>query len=182
MDQLRTPSWPPPTSSSPSLSSASAKAAKFLLSCYRPGDVNDPDVYFQAVTSLLGSYPEDVILAVVDPRSGLPSRLKWLPTIAEVKEACEREMAPIYRQRRWDREADERRKLLEEPADRERPTFDELKAKHGDNWGICQGDDERKRHTYPSLEQMCADAGVTVEEFEDIHEEATQWQKLRFKP
>ncbi len=27
---------------------------------------------------------------VTDPRTGLPAKLKWLPTVAEVREACEK--------------------------------------------------------------------------------------------
>lgn len=35
---------------------------------------------------------------MTDPRSGIAGRSKWLPTVAEVREACEREMAPARRE------------------------------------------------------------------------------------
>ena len=85
--------------------------AKLLLGCYRTGDANDPAIYSGAVIAVLSDYPLDIIRAVVDPRSGLPSRSKWLPTVAEIKEACE----TLHRPRRdaIDREARERRQLAE---------------------------------------------------------------------
>jgi hypothetical protein len=66
-----------------------AKYAKLLLGCFRTGDATDPEVYTTAVVAVLADYPDDVIERVIDPRTGLPSRLNWLPTIAEIKSACE---------------------------------------------------------------------------------------------
>lgn len=150
------------------------KAAKFLMSCYRPSDVNDPEVYIQAVSAVLGMYPKNVVVAVVDPRCGLPARLKWLPTVAEVKESCEVEMRPIYRQREWDRQSEERRNRISSTT-HERPSFNELKDRYGPNWGLKTTDDLWKP---PPLEKMCADAGVTVEEFEAINDEALKWVRM----
>lgn len=144
--------------------------------------MNDPDTYLRALTALLGSYPSDVVQAVVDPRSGLPSRLKWLPTIAEVKEACEREMAPIYREREFQKQREEMARMLPAPSSGERPSLDELRAKHGAHWGISQDDHGAPRRAAwvpPSIEQMCADAGVSPEEFEAINEEALKWEMMR---
>lgn len=66
-----------------------ARYAKLLLGCFRTGDATDPEVYAGAVIIVLADYPDDVIERVVDPRHGLPSRMNWLPTIAEIKSACE---------------------------------------------------------------------------------------------
>ena len=74
-----------------------AKYAKLLLGCFRTGDATDPEVYTGAVIVVLADYPDDVIEQVVDPRNGLPSRMNWLPTIAEIKSACE----DLYGHRRW---------------------------------------------------------------------------------
>lgn len=119
--------------------------------------------------------------AVVDPRSGLPARLKWLPTLAEVKEACEREMGPVYREREWSKQCENIRALPSPSESSERPTLDDLKAKHGDHWGINQDDTAPRKRPYepPSLDKMCADAGVSLEEFEAINAEAVKWEKMR---
>jgi hypothetical protein len=69
----------------------SLKAAQ-LFGCYRKGEANDPDVYTAAVAAILAEYPPEIVDFVCDPRTGLPRRLKWLPTVAEIAEACERRM------------------------------------------------------------------------------------------
>ena len=42
-----------------------------------------------AIAATLAEYPKEVIEYITDPRTGLPAKLKWLPTVAEVREACE---------------------------------------------------------------------------------------------
>ncbi len=117
-----------------------------LLGSYRAGDANDPETYVRAVTAVLSMYPVDVIRKVADPAKGLPSRLQYLPRIAEVKSACEEEMQPIYRQRereRIDAERKARRLALAAP-DAPKPTREELVAKHGPNYGLTPSPKEEE--------------------------------------
>lgn len=60
-----------------------------LMGCYRKSDANDPEIYTSAVVSVLMRYSAEVAIAVTEPATGLPSRLKWLPSIADLVEACE---------------------------------------------------------------------------------------------
>ncbi len=60
-----------------------------LLGCYRTGEANDPEVYISTVAAVLARYPEAVIREATGI-DGLPSKLKWLPTVSEVREECER--------------------------------------------------------------------------------------------
>lgn len=69
--------------------------ARILIGSFRKGDAEDPDVYASSVAAVLSGYPEDVVKRVTDPRTGLPGKCQWLPTVAEVKGACEAEMAPV---------------------------------------------------------------------------------------
>lgn len=62
-----------------------------MFGCYRKGDANDPDTYTAAVAAILAEYPVEVIKAVTDPRTGLPRKVSWLPTVKEVSDACEDE-------------------------------------------------------------------------------------------
>jgi hypothetical protein len=62
-----------------------------MFGCYRTGDANDPETYTAAVAAVLAEYSPEVVCAVTDPRKGLPRKLKWLPSVAEVAEACEQE-------------------------------------------------------------------------------------------
>lgn len=49
---------------------------------------------------MLARYPTEIVIAVTDPVRGLASTNKWLPSIAEVREACEQAMAPRYAEQR----------------------------------------------------------------------------------
>lgn len=69
------------------------RRTQLLLSCYRKDEVHDPDVYSAAVAATLGDFPKSVVDYVTDPRTGLPSELKFLPNVAEVRDACARETA-----------------------------------------------------------------------------------------
>jgi hypothetical protein len=69
-----------------------------MLACYRKTDANDPEIYGRAVVAVLMRYPPDTVMAVTEPATGLPSKVKWLPTIAEIVEACDD--TPAVRQQR----------------------------------------------------------------------------------
>lgn len=106
------------------------KAAKLLLGCYRIGDANDPETYIAAIVRVLSVYPIDVVRYVVDPVTGLAGKCKWLPTPAEVKQACD----DIYLPRKAIEAYEERsRKQLDDRAKAEalpkpKQTYDEFKA------------------------------------------------------
>ena len=68
------------------------RLATQLFGCYRASEANDPETYVTAAAALLSRYPEAVARQVCDPVRGLPSTSKFLPAIAEIREACEREM------------------------------------------------------------------------------------------
>lgn len=61
--------------------------AKMLLGMYPARHVHDADTYGQALRTVFMAAELDFVRRVVDPINGLPSRLKYLPTIAEVTEA-----------------------------------------------------------------------------------------------
>lgn len=74
-----------------------------MFGCYRKGDANDPETYVAAITATLARYPQDVILDVTHPVDGLPGTNDFIPTVAEVRRACEAKMKP--RREQWAREA-----------------------------------------------------------------------------
>jgi hypothetical protein len=76
--------------------------ANILFGCYRSGEANDPAIYAAAVAAVLADYPAEVVRRVTDPRSGLPRRVKWLPTVSEVAAACDVLAAPIRFACDWD--------------------------------------------------------------------------------
>jgi hypothetical protein len=70
---------------------AARKAAQ-LFGYYPRNDANDPELFLTGATTMLASYPEIVVDRVCDLLRGLPAKSKFLPSIAEIRAACELEM------------------------------------------------------------------------------------------
>jgi hypothetical protein len=64
-------------------------AALMLFGCYRKGDANDPEIYAAAIAATLSDFTREVVDYAVDPRTGIASKVKFLPTVAEVREFCQ---------------------------------------------------------------------------------------------
>lgn len=60
-----------------------------LFSAYRANDFADAEGFFVQAASVLSEFPEDIVVHVTSPRTGLQRRSKWPPTISEILEACE---------------------------------------------------------------------------------------------
>src|SRR5262245_26054077 len=116
-----------------------------LLTAGRMKDeIQDPDLYASAVAAVLSEYPKDIVDAVTDPRTGIQRRIKWLPMLNEITDACEELYAPIKRKAEREARRAETARLLQDvgaPND-QRPTLQELKDKYGDNWGLNPIKDE----------------------------------------
>lgn len=135
-----------------------AERTQLLLDCYRTGQANNPEVFVTAVAATLARYPDQVIYDVTDPRTGIPSKISWMPTIKDIREACERAYEPIKEEIERDKRIAEQMKLREEYESKPRPTYDELKAKYGQNWGIAperatRTADEKKAENAAALQQ-----------------------------
>lgn len=64
-----------------------------LFSAYRRDDFADPDGFLAQLNIVLEGYPDAIISEITSPRTGLQRRVKFPPTIAEVVEACDGEIA-----------------------------------------------------------------------------------------
>lgn len=100
------------------------------MGSYRKGEAADPEVYVTSVATVLTRYPATVARYVTDPVHGLPGKTNWLPTIAEVRAACEAEMKPRYEQMARLKRYHESQKLLAAP---EMPDA-ETRAKAVERW------------------------------------------------
>lgn len=138
--------------------------ASILIGCYRTGDAADPVVYARALVAMLSSYPEEIAIRVTDPRTGLPGQSKWLPTIFEVRHACEVEMQPIRdAHRRQNERAAAERVLADNGEQRERrKSFAELRERFPDVVG-------KSGYTPPLTEtekaRIVADLAARLSEF-----------------
>src|SRR3990167_4917131 len=118
------------------------RCAKILLGCYRMADASDPETWVTCAVAVLCAYPQEVRERVANPLTGLPGRLKWLPAISEIREACDEIYLPMCRA--MERAQRVEKQLLEREtieADRaNRPTYDDLRAKYdgpnGEPWGL----------------------------------------------
>jgi len=130
-----------------------------LFRCYRVSDANDPETFVTAVAATLSRYPEWVAVKVCDPLEGLPAQSKWLPAIAEVRDACEKLLDPerelersfarmAEREARIQRQLEERdRRPSPESVARVRALADQLKAEIDERNNEAQEPDARKAKT-----------------------------------
>ena len=145
-------------------SSAASKAemslalyhSKLILGCYRTDSVSDPQVYVTAVAAVISRYPSDIGARLSDPKDGIAGRIKWLPSVSEIREACEAMQIADVAAAKRQADLTEQFRLREErerlPPPRLRAyvsNYDDACAKHGrpmgpfekigDDWNIKRG-------------------------------------------
>lgn len=108
-----------------------------LFSAYRIDQYGDPEGFKASLGAVLEQYPDDVIRYVCDPRTGVQRQCKFPPTISEIVTACDARIAEQRRTQRLMNWGNNNAPMLEPPREN-RPTYEQLKAKYGDNWGIEQ--------------------------------------------
>lgn len=131
-----------------------------LLSRFPQGQPNNAKGYVGGLAQVLTQYPKQIAARCDDPVTGVPRDTEFLPTPARLIAWLERETVPFrdtierddrdvaLRQRAWDLQ----REYEKNEADRKtRPTYDDLKAKYGPNWGINDG------RPPPKTRQQCRD-------------------------
>ena len=132
------------------------RCQRVLFSAYRTDQYADPDGFLTSLGAVLEQYPNEVIIYVTDPRTGVQRGQKWPPTIAEIVEACDNRISDLKRQDRFRNWGKNEAPLALEAPRQERPSYDELKAKYGENWGLGGLDEKPKGPTFkaPSLEEL----------------------------
>ncbi len=68
------------------------EAVAQLIGSYPAREVTDAKTLTKGIKSLFGAYPFYAVQRVINPVTGLPSRLKFFPTLAEIREALDAEM------------------------------------------------------------------------------------------
>lgn len=129
-----------------------------LFSAYRTDQYADPDGFLTSLGAVLEQYPNEVVIHVTDPRTGVQRGQKFPPTIAEIVEACDAKIAEINRHQRFrDWGKPDEPPALEAPRDT-RLSLDELKAKYGKNWGLKSLDEKPSSSNYkaPTKEELSA--------------------------
>jgi len=122
--------------------------AKLILGCYRAAEVSDPDVYTTAIMALLTRYPADIGARLSDPKNGIAGWIKWLPTVSEIREECDRLQAADVAAAKRRADAAEQWRLRDElerplpplpqPRGQVLSNYDQAFAKHGRPTGVFE--------------------------------------------
>lgn len=76
------------------------RCQKILFSAYRADQYADAEGFMTSLGAVLEQFPDEVIIYVTDPRTGIQRRSKWPPTISEVIEAGEEHQEHLAKMRR----------------------------------------------------------------------------------
>lgn len=68
-----------------------AAFAEQLVGLYPAREVVNAKVFSAGLSALMAAFPRDMVKRVCDPVAGLPSRLKFFPSLADVREALDAE-------------------------------------------------------------------------------------------
>lgn len=131
------------------------RCQRVLFSAYRTDQYADPDGFLTSLGAVLEQYPNEVVIYVTDPRTGVQRGQKFPPTIAEIVTACEDRAAYLAQQKRFDNWGRNEPAMVEGPR-QNRPSYDELKAKYGETWGIG-GDPEQStkpKFISPTIDEL----------------------------
>lgn len=139
---------------------AADKCAR-LLGQFRRNDADDPETFVVALTAIMTQYPVPVLDAICSPTEGLATKGSFVPSLFEIREACNETMRLMIAKWKWNSLPPERRaqienigkqarenRALSSPEDtpeRRRAFLDGLKAKHGDHYGLGGLDDTKPK-------------------------------------
>lgn len=133
-----------------------------IFSAYRTDQYPDPDGYMVSLGAVLEQYPDDVVLYVSDPRTGIQRDSKWPPTINEIVTALDSRASDLKWKKRFENWG-QNESLMIEPPREERLSLDELKAKYGENWGLTSlnskttTQDEKQAPSWGDIQRMYQD-------------------------
>lgn len=110
--------------------------AKRLVGFYPKIQASDPAIYIAGLVQLFSHYPETIVSEAIDAVAGLPAESEFLPTIAHVKAFLEprfQHWLKMERLRNFGNKPDQ----IEGPPPEQRPTYGQLQAKYGKDWGLA---------------------------------------------
>lgn len=96
-------------------------AAEFILNCYPNANLPDDVTYLRTIRELFLGYPACVVEVVANPRTGIVTRSKFVPTVQEISEMAEPHLTRMHSHVRNDKGALQQLKNREaEPTEEER--------------------------------------------------------------
>lgn len=145
------------------------KCARVLFLSYPRADYDDPDGAMETFARVLEDYSDFVIRFATDPKTGIQRKCKFPPRIAELVEFCDHVRDHIdltaLREARAKREQLRiERANLDDP---NRPTYAELKAKYGENFGLTVSPVEK--HYNEEMAQLAAEREARAKRMYERH-------------
>lgn len=150
-------------------------AAIRLLGFFRKSEADDPEIFITGVAATLSRYSDDVINWVTG-FDGIASQQTFLPSIAEIRKACDareaEEVRRIEREQQLQRQLTERREWEKQKKREYRPIYEELKAEYGEQWGLAAAEqseatqrmrDYLDRANKQMFERACREAGLPTD-------------------
>ena len=160
----------PLTSLEPMGSADASRLVNRFLSCFPNLSLANPDYYIAQMCVLFAGYP---LWAGERAVGQAQLSFKFPPSLAELRPILEDQVAAARYAKKWEHEG---RKQLEGPPENPRPSYDELKARYGEDWGIDSG---KRKPPPPKTEaelkamwaDFCADKsyGLHLEELAKAH-------------
>lgn len=149
-----------------------------MLKSYPPSEGIEIGGYVGMLAATLLQYPKCVAVRCADPIKGVVSTTRFKPTVADLTAWCEREMAGL--RTIVDRDDSEKKMLADRKmalegeremaeARKRRPNLEDLRKKHGQNWGIrSMGGDLSRDETAPlapraAVDQAAAERKILAE-------------------
>lgn len=144
------------------------RAVGEMLAAFPNGSPANAKGYIGALAAVLGDYPKSVALRCADPAKGVSRETRFMPTVADLVAFCERETAELRgivdredhhaglaRQQQERAEAD----AIAAAKRAARPSYDDLKAKYGPDWGITNPDRKPVQTPDEARAALIADIG-----------------------
>lgn len=75
------------------------RCQRILFAAYRADQYADAEGFMTSLGAVLEQFPDDVVIYITDPRTGIQRRSKWPPTISEVIDAAELHQEHLVRLR-----------------------------------------------------------------------------------
>jgi hypothetical protein len=132
------------------------RCQRILFAAYRTDQYADPDGFVTSLGAVFEQYPNEVLTYVTDPRTGVQRGSVFPPTIAEIVRACDARLGELAQRRRYQNWGkSESRLAIEDKSTR--PTYDDLIAKYGKNFGLGAVEEEARTAAAvpaPTAEQL----------------------------
>ncbi len=150
-----------------------------MMAGLRRDDYSNADGFVRIATAIFEQFPIAVIMSVTDEGSGLHTQTAYPPTPAEIMAACKRSERQFHNIERSKARREQATKPKPEPLiDRSnRPTFEEMRAKHG-YWLDRKSDRHIPKWVRP-LNEIAMECSVSAEQLAALPDEK---QRSKAKP